>query len=955
MRLSMLAAKLSRFTKRNRISAQRTAQSMSRRMRFEPLEDRRVLATFTVTNLDDAGDGSLRRAIQRANQTEGIDTVDFAANLSGGTISLTSGEIEISQVAFIDGTALAEKITIDASASDPTPNIDDGMGSRVFHITDGEGDNETFFVEINGVAIQGGDVTGDGGAILSEQVLRLNDVEVRDSHATGSGGGVRADKLVLVRDSIISGNSADTGGGFSSAFEYDAFDDRPDFPIRFYDSELSGNHATVSGGGLFARLASDFVFEDSVASNNRSDAAIGGISLRVYRATTRITDSIISGNEAGTNTGGLSFSNAYGDARIEGNTFEDNRALDGFAGGLQLSGRYSSVSVVDNLIAGNEASEDGGGVHVTTSIFAERNVIRGNTAGEDGGGVATGFVDRGLVNLFANTIADNTAGADGGGIRLGTFQGNIIVDSNTISDNQASGDGGGAWLNTYTTGINVLQTTISGNQADGNGGGVHSSLSSVGNLLPGRIEIRHSTITENVAGANTASPSGLTGGVHFVSPDNPSGRPQLEYNILANNFQGSAGTESAYDAAGSSAQTESNLFTMADDLVLPPDADTSDILGDPLLGPLQDNGGPTLTHAPMGGSPAIDAGPGVPPENVPEFDQRGANFGRFQNGFLDLGAFEIQGSNTAPVANAGANVSVRSTFTTKLNGSASTDPDAGPASLTYQWELVSGPGDAVLSAPDGVTTEFTAVTPGEYLVALTVSDGVAESTDSVRVTVTPNGIPVADTSLSETSATAGSVVILDGTRSSDPDGDDITYLWTLLEQPPASNVNVDDSTNPIASILPAVEGEYRVQLVVSDGISSSEPSVVTITVGTSGGFEEWSNPGQATDVDGNGVISPLDALLVINELTSREHSDPVTGSLNSATRPEDAGFLDVVADGVIAPLDALTVINALNNSANATVPPRESIFAELGVDRNDEHQTTHRSTLWIRIFGDIAE
>ncbi len=70
---------------------------------------------------------------------------------------------------------------------------------------------------------------------------------------------------------------------------------------------------------------------------------------------------------------------------------------------------------------------------------------------------------------------------------------------------------------------------------------------------------------------------------------------------------------------------------------------STDLLNvDPLLGPLADNGGPTLTMALLPGSPAIDAGDNT---DAPEFDQRGPGFPRIVNGTIDIGAFEVQASS----------------------------------------------------------------------------------------------------------------------------------------------------------------------------------------------------------------------------------------------------------------------------------------------------------------------
>ena len=66
---------------------------------------------------------------------------------------------------------------------------------------------------------------------------------------------------------------------------------------------------------------------------------------------------------------------------------------------------------------------------------------------------------------------------------------------------------------------------------------------------------------------------------------------------------------------------------------------------DPMLGPLQDNGGPTFTHELLSSSPAIDAGdPNFTPP--PYYDQRGPNFWRVRNGRIDIGSFEVQAGTT---------------------------------------------------------------------------------------------------------------------------------------------------------------------------------------------------------------------------------------------------------------------------------------------------------------------
>jgi len=107
-----------------------------------------------------------------------------------------------------------------------------------------------------------------------------------------------------------------------------------------------------------------------------------------------------------------------------------------------------------------------------------------------------------------------------------------------------------------------------------------------------------------------------------------------------------------------------------------------------LLGPLADNGGPTLTHALLPGSPAIDSGdPSIvdPAAN----DQRGAGFSRVANGRIDMGAFEIQDGASAAVAAVGTWRPNDRNFRLDGNGNGRWDATAGGDTLTAAFGVAT--------------------------------------------------------------------------------------------------------------------------------------------------------------------------------------------------------------------------------------------------------------------------
>ncbi|RLA38459.1 MAG: hypothetical protein DRR06_20750, partial [Gammaproteobacteria bacterium] len=185
--------------------------------------------------------------------------------------------------------------------------------------------------------------------------------------------------------------------------------------------------------------------------------------------------------------------------------------------------------------------------------------------------------------------------------------------------------------------------------------------------------------------------------------------------------------------------------------------------------------------------------------------------------------------NTQPIANAGSDQMVPVGATVNLDGSLSEDADGNE--LSYAWSITTKPlgSQAELSDPGAANPDFNADIPGMYIVQLVVNDGHIDSDPDTAVINTENQAPEAIATASAHIVPIGTLVQLNGSTSSDPDGDVISYQWSL-SRPIGSNTTLSatDVANP--DFTPDVPGTYQATLVVDDSKLSSAPSVVSITV-----------------------------------------------------------------------------------------------------------------------------
>ncbi len=190
----------------------------------------------------------------------------------------------------------------------------------------------------------------------------------------------------------------------------------------------------------------------------------------------------------------------------------------------------------------------------------------------------------------------------------------------------------------------------------------------------------------------------------------------------------------------------------------------------------------------------------------------------------------LAAGNRAPIADAGSDQSVSTGTTVQLDGTNSADPDGSP--LTHAWSIADAPAGsaAVLSDATSSTPSFVADLDGTWTLELVVHDGeLSSSPDTVVViAATGNRSPIAHAG-ADVTVGIGETVTLDGTGSSDPDGDSLNYAWSIDTKPSGSTATITGDTQARPTFGPDRPGDYEISLVVSDGAVQSPLDRVVVT------------------------------------------------------------------------------------------------------------------------------
>jgi hypothetical protein len=233
--------------------------------------------TYTVTNTNDYGVGSLRRAIEMANNKNGTDTIVFDPSLKGKTITLSTGQLPITDSLNIVG--LGQKsLTISGGWTSGK-----GGGSDVFYVG-GEvmtGINVAF----SGFTVTGGN-SDKGGAIYNGANLSLKNISITNSISKDFGGALNNNGVLTATGVIISGNRAVYGGGICNGGTF-----------TISNSLISNNVASVDGGGIYNSENSTFKCYNSTIAGNKAGESGGGIYNHTY-SMTEVYNSIISRNSS---------------------------------------------------------------------------------------------------------------------------------------------------------------------------------------------------------------------------------------------------------------------------------------------------------------------------------------------------------------------------------------------------------------------------------------------------------------------------------------------------------------------------------------------------------------------------------------------------------------------------------------------------------------------------------
>ncbi len=531
--------------------------------------------SMIVTNTSDSGPGSLRQAI--ADLLPG-GLVTFDSSLTGQTILLSST------------ITLDKDIIIDGSGLNPGVMISGNNLVRVFFISSGVTVSLDTLDILNGYTLD--QTNGGGGGIYNAGNLTINnvyfggnrvptDAEISSTNGT-RGGALYSIGSLTVTNSFFENNAADAGAGIY----------------------VTAGSLSITNGVFLYNLATTTQYNPQGSQPPLASASGGAVEV-FDGSTVTIADSFFAGNQAfyGGAISSVHSSPSTDSITITNSTFDNNSGT--WCGGA-ICNLSTPLNITSSTFSNNSAPNNASGGAIgsqASDISISQTLFSGNTSGGLGGAIITmGIPPYDQSVTINDTSFDNNNASVGGAIEIDSVT--LIVNRSTFNSNSAS-TGGAISINPSQnpTLLNVTNSTFYGNQVSNGGGG-------------GAVYIGASTTTDITNSTFFDNQSDVPGGAVKNA-----GTLNMINSILAG-------------STGGDCYSEATINTNIQNLVQDGSCGAA-LSGDPMLGPLVDNGGPTWTMALLDGSPAIDAGDDA---SCPATDQRGAP--RPQGLHCDLGAYE---------------------------------------------------------------------------------------------------------------------------------------------------------------------------------------------------------------------------------------------------------------------------------------------------------------------------
>ncbi|HMJ79117.1 MAG TPA: PKD domain-containing protein [Iamia sp.] len=248
--------------------------------------------------------------------------------------------------------------------------------------------------------------------------------------------------------------------------------------------------------------------------------------------------------------------------------------------------------------------------------------------------------------------------------------------------------------------------------------------------------------------------------------------------------------------------------------------------------------------------------------------------------------------NAPPSASAGPDQVVAPGALVSLDGTGSTDPEAG--SLDHAWNQIGGPA-VTLTGADSAQPTFTAPAVGVLTFELSVTDDNG-ATDTDTVTITVNGPPVADAGPDQL-VNLGDTVTLDGTGSEDPDSDELDYSWVQTGGGTVVTLTGADTAQPTFT-APEGPDTLAFELTVTDDDGLTDTDTVIITVNgpptANAGPDQDAEQGDTVTLDGTGSSDPESQPLLYSWVQTAGPAVTLVGSNTanpSFTAPAGPGVL----------------------------------------------------------------